>query len=133
MNTINIKKNGSNSNLNNINIIELKNPIYEVSSEEKIEDPKYEARLNLKNFIELKGTKRNTLKKYYDIWYNSTFEPNSSESNNNEPNEQNEYIFTYHGNFRNKDNIISQRIKVEKANLTDDENIQNNKNKEEDG
>ena len=133
MNTINIKKNGSNSNLNNINIIELKNPIYEVSSEEKIEDPKYEARLNLKNFIELKGTKRNTLKKYYDIWYNSTFEPNSSESNNNEPNEQNEYIFTYHGNFRNKDNIISPRIKVEKANLTDDENIQNNKNKEEDG
>ena len=132
MNTINIKKNNSNSNLNNINIIELKNPIYEVSSEEKIEDPKYEAKINLKNFIELKGTKRNALKKYYDIWHNATFEQNSSDSNNNENNEQNEYIFTYHGNFRNKDNIINPKIKIEKSNLTDDENMVNNKNKDED-
>ena len=123
MNTINIKKNNSNSNLNNINIIELKNPIYEVSSEEKIEDPKYEAKINLKNFIELKGTKRNALKKYYDIWHNATFEQNSADSNDNENNEQNEYIFTYHGNFRNKDNIVNPKIKLEKENLTDDENI----------
>ena len=118
---INPKKNMANinSNLNNINTIELKNPIYEVSSEEKMEEPKSDVKINLKNFIELKGTKKTILKKYYDIWYYSAFnqENNSIDSNNNE---QNEYIFTYHGNFRKKDNILTPKIKISKQNLTDD-------------
>ena len=118
---INSKKNMTNinSNLNNINTIELKNPIYEVSSEEKMEEPKSDVKINLKNFIELKGTKKTILKKYYDIWHYSVFnqENNSIDSNNNE---QNEYIFTYHGNFRKKDNILTPKIKINKQNLTDD-------------
>ena len=122
-----IKKNVVNAN-QNINMIELKNPIYEVSSEEKIEEPKSDVKTNLKNFIELKGTKKTILKKYYDIWYNLVFnQENSMDSNNND---QNEYIFTYHGNFRNKDEIISPKIKIKKQNLTDDNIKVNNKDKE---
>ena len=122
-----IKKNVVNAN-QNINMIELKNPIYEVSSEEKIEEPKSDVKTNLKNFIELKGTKKTILKKYYDIWYNLVFnQENSIDSNNND---QNEYIFTYHGNFRNKDEIISPKIKIKKQNLTDDNIKVNNKDKE---
>ena len=59
------KKNSGNlsSSLNNSNNNNLKHPIYEVPLEEKIDD----AKANLKNFIELKGNKRNILKKYYDV------------------------------------------------------------------
>ena len=126
---MNIKKNmGSiNSNINNINMIELKNPIYEVSSEEKLDEIKSDVKANLKNIIELKGTKKSILKKYYDIWYMITFnqENNSFNSSNNE---QNEYIFTYHGNYgKNKGNRESY-IKSEKQ-ILKNENIKENDTK----
>ena len=124
---INAKKNLA-SNFNNINIIEFKNPIYEVSSEEKIDESKSDAKINLKNFIELKGTKKNILKKYYEIWYNLTLNKdnnnNSLDSNNNE---QNEYIFTYHGNARNKSNNSDKKIKIDKSNITEDNMSDKNK------
>ena len=112
INNLSGKKNSGNlsSSLNNSNNSKLKNPIYEVPSEEKIDD----AKTNLKNFIEFKGNKRSILKKYYDIWYNLTFnQANDSDSNNNE---QNEYIFTYHGKYRNasdngsKQNLTNENI-----------------------
>ena len=59
-NIINNKKNMSNvnSNLNNSNKNGLKRPIYEVSSEERIDELKSDAKANLKNIIELKGNKK---------------------------------------------------------------------------
>ena len=103
------KKNSGNlsSSLNNSNNNNLKHPIYEVPLEEKIDD----AKANLKNFIELKGNKRNILKKYYDIWYGLTFSHNTISTDSN-----NEYIFTYHGKYRNNTNIIEP--KINKPNLT---------------
>ena len=117
-NIINNKKNMSNvnSNLNNSNKNGLKRPIYEVSSEERIDELKSDAKANLKNIIELKGNKKKTLKKYYDIWYNVTFNHNSSPKSVNS--EQNEFIFTYHGTLKNKNNIMNQ--KIDKHNLTSD-------------
>ena len=90
-------KKNINSNINNYNN-ELKQPIYEVSSEERIDELKTEVKVNLKNIIEFKGNKKSILKKYYDIWYNLTFNV-----------EYNEYIFTYHGD-NNRNNYINQRI-----------------------
>ena len=99
-NNIATKKN-ANSNLNNYNS-ELKRPIYELTTEDEL---KSEVKVNLKNIIELKGNRKNILKKYYDIWYNLTFNYNNSTNSIN--NEQNEYIFTYHGNT-NKNNDIKE-------------------------
>ena len=113
INNLNGKKNSGNlsSSLNNSNNSKLKNPIYEVPSEEKIDD----AKTNLKNLIEFKGNKRSILKKYYDIWYNLTFNQTNIDSDSNN-NEQNEYIFTYHGKYRNasdngsKQNLTNENI-----------------------
>ena len=113
INNLSGKKNSGNlsSSLNNSNNSKLKNPIYEVPSEEKIDD----AKTNLKNFIEFKGNKKSILKKYYDIWYNLTFNQTNIDSDSNN-NEQNEYIFTYHGKFRNasdngsKQNLTNENI-----------------------
>ena len=114
INNLSGKKNSGNlsTSLNNSNNSKLKNPIYEVPSEEKIDD----AKTNLKNFIEFKGNKRSILKKYYDIWYNLTFNQTNIDSDSNN-NEQNEYIFTYHGKYRNassdngsKQNLANENI-----------------------
>ena len=117
---------GSKKNVNsNLNYSELKRPIYELTTEDEL---KSEVKVNLKNIIELKGNKKNILKKYYDIWFNLTFNYNNN-STNSINNEQNEYIFTYHGN-RNRNNNVNEYNNNNNSNTNNYDNTKKDKETE---